>query len=234
MERSCHRECHAARHERVISVDEAASVEPVQSLGQLWARSRIASLADYNQLANDDERVREVTSLGITFNLLTAFTSFVAVDSVAPQPGGDLMLVKQALPLPHGVENSAVGLRSRRPPSLKHGCSSSSSAWRSPPACGAHGNPRQYDRQECRHVATVSDRRSAESFTASEVGDFRHECGARGNPSPRESAGLDGVDARRTRRGDLAGLALVCASADRRERRAAGRARPAGVRASCV
>jgi Ca-activated chloride channel family protein len=99
----------AGPFEHVIPIAEGAAVDRIDSLGQLWARNRIASLADYNQLANADERVAEVTNLGLTFNLLTAFTSFVAVDTVARPAGGDMLLVKQALPLPHGVENSAVG-----------------------------------------------------------------------------------------------------------------------------
>ncbi|MGI8602122.1 MAG: VIT and vWA domain-containing protein [Verrucomicrobiales bacterium] len=94
---------------KTFSVASATRLESTQALGYLWARSRIASLADYNQLANDDERVKEITSLGLTYNLLTAYTSFVAVDSVVRDPGGHVQLVKQSLPLPLGVENSAVG-----------------------------------------------------------------------------------------------------------------------------
>lgn len=79
------------------------------ALGHLWARSVIASLADYNTLRPDDERVKAVTNLGLTYNLLTAYTSFVAVDDTVRNPGGNLQPVKQPLPLPEGVENSAVG-----------------------------------------------------------------------------------------------------------------------------
>ncbi len=79
------------------------------ALGYLWARSRIASLADDNQLRSDDERVKAVTNLGLTYNLLTAYTSFVAVDETVRNAGGNVQPVKQPLPLPEGVENSAVG-----------------------------------------------------------------------------------------------------------------------------
>ena len=51
----------------------------------------------------------EVTNLGLTYNLLTAYTSFVAVDQQVRNPGGQAAPVKQPLPLPKGVENSAVG-----------------------------------------------------------------------------------------------------------------------------
>jgi Ca-activated chloride channel family protein len=89
-----------------------AQSKPLESsnvLAYLWARNRIASLADYNQLEREDERVKAVTNLGLTYNLLTAYTSFVAVDETVRNTSGNSQLVKQPLPLPAGVENSAVG-----------------------------------------------------------------------------------------------------------------------------
>ena len=90
-------------------IAEARSIEGSNALTYLWARARIASLADYSVLGAADERVKEVTNLGLTYNLLTAYTSFVAVDDVVRNPGGNAQTVKQPLPLPAGVENSAVG-----------------------------------------------------------------------------------------------------------------------------
>lgn len=84
-------------------------LEGTNALAYLWARNRIATLADYIQLERSDERVKQVTNLGLTYNLLTAYTSFVAVDDVVRNPGGKSQSVKQPLPLPAGVENSAVG-----------------------------------------------------------------------------------------------------------------------------
>ena len=89
-----------------------AGIKPLDgtnALAYLWARSRIASLSDYLQLDRSDENVKAITNLGLTYNLLTAYTSFVAVDEVVRNVGGKLQTVKQALPLPQGVENSAVG-----------------------------------------------------------------------------------------------------------------------------
>jgi Ca-activated chloride channel family protein len=84
-------------------------LEGTSALAYLWARSRIATLSDYAQLDRSDERVKAVTNLGMTYNLLTAYTSFVAVDDIVRNPGGNAQTVKQPLPLPAGVENSAVG-----------------------------------------------------------------------------------------------------------------------------
>jgi Ca-activated chloride channel family protein len=79
------------------------------ALRYLWARHRIKTLADYNNLRMDDERVKEVTTLGLTYNLLTDYTSFVAIDSLVRNQEGDSTSVVQPLPLPKGVSNLAVG-----------------------------------------------------------------------------------------------------------------------------
>ncbi|MFH1319605.1 MAG: TonB family protein [Bacteroidota bacterium] len=79
------------------------------ALRYLWARNRIAMLDDYNNLSVDDERVKEVTNLGLKYNLLTAYTSFVAIDNKVRNKDGEIVSVKQPLPLPEGVSNYAVG-----------------------------------------------------------------------------------------------------------------------------
>jgi Ca-activated chloride channel family protein len=66
-------------------------------------------LSDYNMLRPDDERVKEVTNLGLTYNLLTAYTSFVAIDSEVRNTNGNATTVNQPLPLPQGVSDYAVG-----------------------------------------------------------------------------------------------------------------------------
>ena len=89
-----------------------ADVEPLKTnsaLRYLWARHRIALLVDYNRLRREDERVHEVTNLGLSYNLLTAYTSFVAIDSQIRLEGGEAVTVKQPLPLPQGVSDYAVG-----------------------------------------------------------------------------------------------------------------------------
>ncbi len=79
----------------------------------MWARHRIALLSDYNRLSPQDERVKEVTNLGLTYNLLTQYTSFVAIDTQVRLKDGKAQTVKQPLPLPQGVSDYAVGGRSR-------------------------------------------------------------------------------------------------------------------------
>ena len=78
------------------------------ALRYLWARHRIALLSDYQQLSPNDDRVETIAMLGLEYNLLTAYTSFVAVDSLA-RAGETAETVVQPLPLPQGVPETAVG-----------------------------------------------------------------------------------------------------------------------------
>ncbi len=79
------------------------------ALQYLWARHRITLLSDYNSLRQDSGRVKEVTQLGLTYNLLTPYTSFVATDTKVRVVNGQSVTVKQPLPLPEGVSDYAVG-----------------------------------------------------------------------------------------------------------------------------
>jgi len=79
------------------------------ALPQLWARTRIARLSDFNFMRDDAESVREVTSLGLTYSLLTRYTSFIAVMEEVRNTSGQGQSVDQPLPLPDGVSDLAVG-----------------------------------------------------------------------------------------------------------------------------
>lgn len=90
---------------------DAGSVEPLESnaaLRYLWARHRIALRSDYYLLDASDALVDEITQLGLAYNLLTAYTSFVAIDQVV-RADGQIVTVKQPLPMPQGVSDYAVG-----------------------------------------------------------------------------------------------------------------------------
>ncbi len=92
-----------------LNVAEAQSSPAHSALRYLWARHRIALLSDYNALNDDPDRVEEVTNLGMQYNLLTAYTSFVAVDSKVRKSDGQVTRIEQPLPLPEGVSDHAVG-----------------------------------------------------------------------------------------------------------------------------
>ena len=100
-------------YRKKVNVAKLKPLETNLALRYLWARHRIAILSDYNRLSSDDERVKEVTSLGLTYNLLTQYTSFVAIDTQVRLINGQVQTVKQPLPLPQGVSDYAVGGKSR-------------------------------------------------------------------------------------------------------------------------
>ncbi len=94
--------------EQVFYVDEGIVSEDNEALRPLWARHRVTRLTDLNSLEGDGELIEEVTELGLEYDLLTAYTSFVAVDRRV-RGDGDPETVKQPLPLPDGVSDEAVG-----------------------------------------------------------------------------------------------------------------------------
>ena len=98
-----------------------AGVQPDEgnrALRYLWARSRIAELSDYGASYVDDERSKEITALGLTYNLLTRYTSFIAVREEVRNSQGPAQDVNQPLPLPAGVSDLAVGTAEGSEPEL--------------------------------------------------------------------------------------------------------------------
>ena len=95
-----------------VSRLDVSGSQPDQANGALrylWARSRIAELSDYGSSGVADEKAKEITALGLKYNLLTRYTSFIAVREVVTNPTGSSQDVKQALPLPLRVSGLAVG-----------------------------------------------------------------------------------------------------------------------------
>ena len=98
-------------YSKQIDIADSKPLGINSALRYLWARHKIGLLSDYNRLNPQDERVKEITNLGLTYNLLTAYTSFVAIDSRLRLRDGQVITVKQPLPLPQGVSDYAVGKR---------------------------------------------------------------------------------------------------------------------------
>ena len=104
-----------------LNVDSASN-KGNQALRYLWARNRIKYFSDYDQYYdsslnnryNPENQInvsqeKAITQLGLKYNLLTQFTSFIAVDSLVRNKTGKYQSVDQPLPLPQGVSNAAVG-----------------------------------------------------------------------------------------------------------------------------
>jgi Ca-activated chloride channel family protein len=80
-----------------------------QALRYLWAREKVARLSDFHFGRQPAENKDQVISLGLTYSLLTPFTSFVAVLEKVRNETGMADSVDQPLPLPKHVSNLAVG-----------------------------------------------------------------------------------------------------------------------------
>jgi Ca-activated chloride channel homolog len=92
-----------------IVLEDAVTGEQNAAIETLWARQRVSRLADLVALEEDDAQVQELTRLGIEHHILTAYTSFVAVDTEVRAGGEKVEKIRQPLPLPLGVRDSAVG-----------------------------------------------------------------------------------------------------------------------------
>lgn len=92
-----------------VDVANTQPDEANNALRYLWARSRIAELSDYADYKDQEENQKAITELGLKYNLLTRYTSFIAVREVVTNPTGSAQDVNQALPLPLRVSELAVG-----------------------------------------------------------------------------------------------------------------------------
>lgn len=69
-----------------------------EALKFLWARNRIRELSDYNRVGTNDKLIQKITQLGLKYNLLTEYTSFVAIDDQIRELA---VKHKGAVPEPH-------------------------------------------------------------------------------------------------------------------------------------
>lgn len=91
---------------REFDVASVPEDEANTALPYLWARKKLQILSDYARV-NVDNR-DEIIEIGLEYGLMSAHTSFVAVDTKV-RDTGETVTVKQALPLPQGVSDQAVG-----------------------------------------------------------------------------------------------------------------------------
>ena len=102
---------------RFVSTIDASTVAPDAkngALAYLWARAKISELSDFYQ---GDANKKQVVELGLQYNLLTQFTSFIAVHQVV-RTNGSSTDVDQPLPMPAGVSDLAVGMEVGAEPEL--------------------------------------------------------------------------------------------------------------------
>jgi len=101
-----------------IAVSPSSADTRHAALRHLWARTRIADLSDFGPSAPSEERMAEITSLGLNYSLLTRYTSFVAVQEIVRRTTDGADDVDQPLPLPEGVSDLAVGVTAGPEPEI--------------------------------------------------------------------------------------------------------------------
>lgn len=97
------------KYSQSLDVSSVQADEGNRALRYLWARSKIGELSDYGSRNVSETRVREITELGLRYNLLTPYTSFIAIREKIVNPNAPAQDVDQPLPLPAEVGNLAVG-----------------------------------------------------------------------------------------------------------------------------
>jgi Ca-activated chloride channel family protein len=98
-----------------VDVAGAMRVSGRGVLAQLWARERLEQLRDLHAVGDEPaKRKEEIVALGLKYNLLTPYTSFVAVDTLVRKvAANEARKVDQPVALPAGITDSSEG-RSRR------------------------------------------------------------------------------------------------------------------------
>ena len=89
-----------------------------QALSILWARKRLGRLSDFTADSPYGDAREEIATLGLTYNLLTSETAFIAVHETVRNHEGPAESVAQPLPLPRHVSGLAVGGRRVPEPEL--------------------------------------------------------------------------------------------------------------------
>jgi Ca-activated chloride channel family protein len=97
-------------YKQTFDLSKVTPLKTNSAIRYLWAREKIKLLEYYASGNSTDSSVSEITSLGLKYNLMTNYTSFIATDEqIIADKDGNPVRVKQANPMPEGVSNFAVG-----------------------------------------------------------------------------------------------------------------------------
>jgi len=103
----------AGPFERRIHMRPSTELSQHEALASLWARAKVKDLMrqDYAALQRSTfpEAIQnEITTLGVTFHLVTQFTSLVAVEEMTVTVGGEPMTIAVPVEIPEGVSYEGV------------------------------------------------------------------------------------------------------------------------------
>jgi len=95
------------RFDLSVPVDQETTAAH-KALPSVWARMRIADLADESTYAPNAEIPDQIKRVALDYGLMSAFTAFVAVDSSRLTEGTEGTTVPVAVPVPEGVKYSTT------------------------------------------------------------------------------------------------------------------------------
>ncbi|MBI5832049.1 MAG: VWA domain-containing protein [Armatimonadetes bacterium] len=98
----------AGAFERKLAVKFTADDSSHQVLPQVWARTTIEALSNDDLLAQKPETKERITQLGLDYRLMTAYTSFVAVEERTTTENGVPKTVVVPVEMPEGVSYEGV------------------------------------------------------------------------------------------------------------------------------
>lgn len=98
--------------EQQIEVEESSG----EAIGSLWARAHVASLEREQRWGEIEEVKQEILDTALAYNLLTQYTSFVAIERRVINPTGDLDSLEQPQELPEGMNYETSVSRRYTPP----------------------------------------------------------------------------------------------------------------------
>lgn len=88
---------------QALRIGLAENPLPMKSLPFVWARHKIADLADSSMTSKANGQPRKIRQLALDYNLMSAYTAFVAVDAGRRTKGSFGTTVHQAVSVPEGV-----------------------------------------------------------------------------------------------------------------------------------
>jgi Ca-activated chloride channel family protein len=92
------------------AVTDTDQCDALAALPAVWARRKIMSLSDYAEVEGRAAAPQQVEALALTYGLMSAFTSFVAVDASGRTAGDHGTTMAVPVPMPAGVRyQTAVG-----------------------------------------------------------------------------------------------------------------------------
>jgi len=99
----------AGRWVRTADVEHWKPEPANRALRELWARTRVGELSDWSGQGESEAEKKQITELGLAYDLLTRYTSFIAVHEAVRNPSGVAADVTHPQPLPPNVSDAAVG-----------------------------------------------------------------------------------------------------------------------------